>query len=67
MVQDALLQELAKPIPVGKRNASLFALGSKMMAAGIPEWMEALADRANEVGLAAEETNKIIANVERYS
>lgn len=67
VVQDALLQELAKPIPVGKRNASLFALGSKMMAAGIPEWMEALADRANEVGLDAEETNKIIANVERYS
>ena len=67
VVQDALLQELAKPIPVGKRNASLFALGSKMMAAGIPEWEGTLAARAIEVGLDAEETDKIIANVERYS
>ena len=67
VVQDALLQELAKPIPVGKRNASLFALGSKMMAAGIPGWDAALAVRAIEVGLDAEETDKIIANVERYS
>ena len=67
VVQDALLQELAKPIPVGKRNASLFALGSKMKDAGIPEWEEALEDRANEVGLDVEETGKIIANVRRYS
>lgn len=67
VVQDALLQELAKPIPVGKRNASLFALGSKMKDAGIPDWEEALEDRANEVGLDYEETCKIIANVGRYS
>ena len=67
VVQDALLQELAKPIPVGKRNASLFALGSKMKDAGIPEWEKALEDRANEVGLDVEETGKIIANVRRYS
>ena len=67
VVHDALLQELAKPIPVGKRNASLFALGSKMKDAGIPEWEEALEDRANEIGLDVEETGKIIANVRRYS
>ena len=67
VIQDALLQELARNIPVGKRNASLFAIGSKMKEAGILEWMAAVADRANELGLSDEETNKLIGNIERYS
>ena len=66
MMHDDLITELAKPIPAGKRNNTLFAIGSKMKEARVPEWSELLADRANEIGLDADEIDKLIANIVKY-
>ena len=66
MLHQELLEDLKKPIPAGRRNNTLFALGSQMKQAELPEWQQALADRANEVGLEADEVAKLLANIERY-
>ena len=67
MLQDEILADLAKPIPQGKRNTTLFAIGSQMCQAGVPDWEQKLGDRATQVGMDLDETDKIIANVSRYS
>ena len=36
MMQDEMVSELAKPIPAGKRNQTLFAIGSQMEQAQVP-------------------------------
>lgn len=64
---DALEQELARPIPTGKRNTTLFAIGSKMRAAAVPQWDEKVIDRAIEIGLDRDEAEKLIRNIERYA
>lgn len=66
MMHEELLSDLKKPIPTGKRNNTLFAIGCKMRTAEVPEWEQILSDRAQEVGLDAQETSKLVANVERY-
>jgi len=66
LMHDALLTDLAKPIPAGKRNNTLFAIGQQMKTAQVPDWETKLADRANEVGLAADEIDKLVTNVTRY-
>lgn len=66
MLQDELVSDLGKPISVGKRNITLFALGSQMMQAKVPDWETLLKDRADELGLGLLETQKVIANINRY-
>jgi len=66
MMHDALIDELAKPIPQGKRNVTLFAIGSKMKLANVPDWDEKLYARAGQVGLGSDETDKLIANIDKY-
>lgn len=67
MMQDTLLEDLAKPIPAGKRNNTLFAIGSQLQQAQVPGWEQALLDRAVQVGLSDEESEKIVANINRYA
>jgi hypothetical protein len=67
MMHDDILGRLAKPIPQGKRNNTLFAIGSEMQAAGISDWEGKLYDRATEIGLGDEESEKLIANVAKYA
>ena len=67
MMQDTILSDLAKPIPAGKRNVTLFAIGSQMQTAQIPDWETKLLARADEVGLAPDEAQKIVANIGRYA
>lgn len=67
MMQDELLSELKKPIPAGKRNNTLFAIGSQMKLAGITGWEEPLSDRANELGLDTGEIEKLVSNIEKYA
>lgn len=67
IMQDDILSELAKPIPAGKRNTSLFAIGSKMKEAEIPDWESKLAKRADEIGLDSVEAEKIIGNIGSYA
>ena len=66
MTHEELLEELKKPIPEGKRNNSLFAIGSQLMQAKVPDWETKLEDRADELGLEAEEISKLISNIRRY-
>jgi hypothetical protein len=67
MMQDELIADLAKPIPVGKRNNTLYAIGSKMHEAKIPDWDEKLHARATQLGLDDVEIDKLVQNIERYS
>ena len=66
MMQDQLIDELNKPIPTGKRNNTLFAIGTKMKQAQVPDWEEKVADRAQQVGLDIDEINKLTDNITRY-
>ena len=67
MLHDQIMGDLAKPIPHGKRNVTLFAIGSQMFEAGITDWEDHLERRAVAVGLAQDETDKIIANIKKYA
>lgn len=66
LMHDNLLSDLKKPIPAGRRNNTLFALGSQMQLAQVPDWEKHLAHRATQVGLGSEETDKLIANIQKY-
>ena len=63
IMQDALLDDLAKPIPAGQRNTTLFAIGNKMRQAGIPDWRDRIELRAVKVGLDLTEAERITANI----
>lgn len=67
LMHDQLLTELKKPIAAGKRNNSLFAIGSQMKTAEYPQWEKAVEDRAVDLGLDAAETAKIIDNINKYA
>ena len=66
LMHDALLDDLKKPIPPGRRNNTLFAIGVQLRLAIVPDWDQLLEARAIEVGLATEEARKLVKNVERY-
>ena len=66
IMQDQIIDELKKDIPQGKRNQTLFAIGTKLRQAEVPDWNDLIADRANEVGLDSHEIDKLIANIEKY-
>lgn len=67
LMHDQLITDLAKPIPAGKRNNTLFAIGQQMKQAQIPDWEDRVAERAGQVGLDADEVGKLLANIERYN
>lgn len=66
VMQNDLKMELEKPIPAGRRNNTLFAIGSQMFIAGVPDWAEALSARAEQVGLDQDEIDKLVGNVQKY-
>jgi hypothetical protein len=66
MMHDEIIDDLKKPMPQGKRNQTLFAIGSQMQQAQIPGWEELLQDRALDVGLPADEVAKLVANINKY-
>jgi hypothetical protein len=66
MLHDEIMTELKKPIPSGKRNVTLFAIGNQMRQAQIPGWEQLVTDRATAVGLPADETLKLISNINHY-
>jgi hypothetical protein len=67
MLHDEILTKLAKPIAAGKRNNTLFAIGSEMLAAGIPNWDVLLIERAEQIGLDDAEIAKLPDNIKRYA
>lgn len=67
LMHDDLMTELAKsPKTPGKRNNSLFAIGTQMKLAGIVNWEQAVYSRALAVGLDQAEAGKLVANVQKY-
>lgn len=67
MLQDELTSELKKDIPPGKRNNTLYAIGSQMCFAGVPDWEDKLTTRATELGLDNDESDKLVANIKKYA
>ena len=67
IMHDALLQDLKKPIPAGRRNTTLFAIGQQMKLAAVPSWQKHVKERALSVGLGGDESDKLVANIEKYS
>lgn len=67
MLHDELLTELKKPILAGKRNQTLFAIGSQMKLADVPDWDQEILTRANQIGLDDTEANKLVGNIESYA
>lgn len=66
MLHDELELELSKPIPQGKRNNTLFAIGNKMKNAGVDSWDDKLRVRAEAVGLGHDEIEKLVSNISTY-
>lgn len=67
IMHDALLADLAKPIPAGKRNNTLFAIGQQLKNAAVPEWDDKVRTRAEELGLDVDEIEKLVSNIETYA
>ena len=67
VMQDQLLLDLKKPIPAGRRNNTLFAIGQQMKLAQVPDWETHLHTRATDLGLDKAEADKLVANVRRYN
>ena len=66
MMQNNLLDELKKPIPAGRRNTTLFAIGSQLKLAEVPNWQDAIRERGEELKLADTEINRLVTNIENY-
>lgn len=66
VMQDSLIAELNKPIPSGKRNNTLFAIGTQLKLGKVEGWEELLETRALAVGLSANEAEKLVTNVATY-
>ena len=67
MIQTEIMDELTRPIPAGKRNSTLFALGSKMHLAGVEDWNLVLIGRGIQLGLDQEELERLCENIEKYA
>jgi len=67
VLQDELIQDLKKvSSAAGGRNNALFAIGSKMIEAGVDNWESLIHKRGCDVGLPIDEVNKLVANIEAH-
>lgn len=67
IMHDDLITELSNsPKTPGKRNNSLFAIGTQMKLAGIANWEQEVYSRALVVGLDSEEADKLVRNISKY-
>lgn len=66
IMQDTVQSKLTQPIPAGRRNNTLFAIGAEMCVAQVPGWEEQIYNRAVEVGLDDLEAEKLVKNIRRY-
>lgn len=67
MLHAELERDLEKDIPDGKRNNTLFAIGSKLFTAGHEKWDELITARAIEVGIDTYEIEKLVSNIPKYA
>lgn len=66
VMQDTIQSKLTAPIPTGRRNNTLFAIGAEMAQAQVPGWEKQVYDRGIELGLSDEEMTKLVSNVRKY-
>jgi hypothetical protein len=66
MLQATLEADLKKPIPEGKRNNTLFAIGQQMRDAQVDDWETKIEDRATQLGLDTGEIDKLVTNIGRF-
>lgn len=66
IMQDHVQSQLSRPIPAGKRNNTLFAIGAEMHQAQVPGWEKQIYDKGIEIGLSDEELEKLLKNIRRY-
>lgn len=66
VMRQELIDALAKNILPGRRNTTLFAIGSKMAAAGVPDWQAMVEARSMQVGLDNAETATLLRNIQKY-
>lgn len=66
VAQQAIVDDLNKDIPEGRRNNTLFAIGQQLREAGVESWDVLIQDRAAELGLSAEEADTLVGNIEKY-
>ena len=66
MMQSTIQSKLNAPIAAGKRNNTLFAIGSEMKIAGITGWSEQVFNRAVQLGLDDAEAAKLVSNIDKY-
>ena len=67
VMQDNLIADLNKPVPSGRRNTTLFAIGSQLYLAQVPGWSKLVHDRAMDLGLDIDEADKLINNIKKYA
>lgn len=67
MMQTEIEKDLAKDIPAGRRNNTLFAIGQRMKEADIADWEAKLEKRAMDLGLDSDEASKLSENVSKYN
>ena len=65
-LQGKLITDLGEPIPLGRRNNTLFAIGGQMKLAGLVDWEQAIRKRAAQVKLDPIEIDKLVHNIEKY-
>ena len=65
IMQHELLDQLAKTIPAGRRNTTLFAIGVQLKTAQIKDWQAKIEARGVDLGLPDAEITRIIRNIER--
>jgi hypothetical protein len=66
MLQTSIQSKLTAPIPAGKRNNTLFAIGTEMKLAQVTGWQEQVYNRAVDLGLADDEAEKLVNNIDKY-
>jgi hypothetical protein len=66
MAHEHLLEELAKQIPVGMRNTTLYAIGAQLAVAEVDGWEDHITKKGEDIGMPDEEVNKIIRNIIAY-
>jgi hypothetical protein len=67
MLHDEIISKLKRPIPAGKRNNTLFAIGSEMVQAQVPGWDDLLVERGLQIGLPGDELEKLVSNIKTYA
>lgn len=66
IAQEQVLESLARKIPSGKRNTTLYAIGCAMLTYQIKNWEDLLMARGTQLGMDQGELRSIVNHVKQY-